>query len=79
LQNRAIKQTTYDYKENVDSQNNTISDKSLEIELLKSKILQFEKKLELSKSQINNLKENINLMTKIINDSQPKPTVTPTR
>ena len=72
LHNRAIKQKTYDYKENVDSQNNTISDKSLEIELLKSKILQFEKKLALSKSQINNLKENINLMTKIINDSQPK-------
>ena len=72
LQNKDRKQKKYGCKKNANSQNKNILDKSIEIEILKSKILQYEEKLALSKSQINNLQENIELMTKIINDSQEK-------
>ena len=74
LQNKNRKQI-YEFKKNINLQNNNISDKKPEIEILKSKILRYEKKLALSNSQINNLKENLELMTKIINDSRTKPAV----
>lgn len=49
-------------------------DKQLEIDLLKSKITQYEKKIMTSNSRIKNLKENMDYLVNIINQLQEKPT-----
>ena len=74
LQNRVIKQKTLNFGKNVNSQDPNLSEKSIEITNLKRKISKFEKKLAISKNQINNLKENMNYLIKIIKDSQSDPT-----
>lgn len=48
-------------------------DKQLEIDLLKSKITQYEKKIMTSNSRIKNLKENMDYLVNIINQLQEKP------
>lgn len=47
-------------------------DKQLEIDLLKSKIIQYEKKIMTSNSRIKNLKENMDYLVNIINQLQEK-------
>ena len=74
LQARVIKQKTLNFEKNVNSHDSNPSEKSIEIANLKRKISKFENKLAMSKNQINNLKENMNYLIKIINDSQSDPT-----
>ncbi len=73
IKEKILKQKPLEYEKNVISKDTAISDKSLEIIQLKNKLLTLEKKLELSKNQINNLKENMNYLIKIIKDSQIEP------
>ena len=73
LQNRVIKQKTLNFEKNVISQDPNLSEKTIEISNLKRKISKFEKKLAISKNQINNLKENMDYLIKIIKDSKSDP------
>lgn len=63
------KQKTQKFKEIVYSQDSGISDKLIEIDQLKNKILQIEKKLVKSNNQIYSLKRTIKLLNRTVMDS----------
>jgi len=77
VQSIVRKQKPQKFKKNAYLQDSGISDKLIEIETLKNKILKIEKKLVKSNNQISNLKGTIKFLNKTIMDSiiTPSPSI----
>lgn len=73
IKEKILTQKSLTFEKKINSKDIAVSDESDEIVQLKGKIKSFEKKLAISKNQINNLKENMNYLIKIIKESQLEP------